>query len=115
MEKKVTKKDMFERIMGETNSQEIINFCRHEIELLERKSNRSSSKTQVANDKIRTEIVESLRLIGKPVTITEMQELDENMAQYSNQKISGLLRALVDNKTVTKTIDKKKSYFSVED
>lgn len=116
MEKKVTKKDMFKMIMGETDNQEIITFCRHEIELLEKKSSKSSqTKTQIENEKIKITILESLTRVARPVTITELQELDSEMSNYSNQKLSALLKQLVVSNQVVKTTDKKKSYFSVSE
>lgn len=116
MEKKVTKKDMFKMIMEETDNQEIIKFCQHEIELLERKSSKSSqTKTQVENEKIKVVILESLAKVAKPVTISELQELDSEMAQFSNQKLSALLRALKEEGKVVRTEDKKKARFSVSE
>ena len=92
---------------------EIVKFCNHEIELLNRKSSKSTqSKTQIENEKIKVEIVNALQRIAKPVTITEMQELDNEMSNYSNQKLSALLKQLVESHQVVKTIDKKKSYFT---
>lgn len=35
------------------------------------------------------------------------------MAQYSNQKLSALLKQMVDNGEVVRTMDKKKAYFEV--
>jgi len=35
------------------------------------------------------------------------------MANYSNQKLSALLKQLVESNQVVKTVDKKKSYFTV--
>ena len=32
------------------------------------------------------------------------------MAEYSNQKISAMLKKMLDNNTVVKVVDKKKSY-----
>ena len=116
MEKKITKKQMYEMIMGETNNQEIITFCKHEIELLDKKSSNSSqTETQVENEKIKIAIVESLTKIAKSVTITELQELDTEMAKFSNQKLSALLKQLVASKQVIRTEDKKKAYFSVSE
>ena len=116
MEKKMNKKEMFKMIMGETNNEEIITFCRREIELLEKKSSKSSqTKTQIENEKIKATILESLTRIAKPVTITELQELDTEMAQYSNQKLSALLRALTKEGLTVRTENKKKAYFSVND
>ena len=113
---KMTKKEMFEMIKGVcANDTRIVEFCEHEIELLNRKSSKSTqTKTQIENESIKGSIVNALTEIAKPVTITEMQELNTEMANYSNQKLSALLKQLVENdKKVVKTVDKKKSYFTV--
>ena len=47
------------------------------------------------------------------MTVSEMQKASEMLAGYSNQKISAILRKMVDSGAVVKTVDKKKSYFSV--
>ena len=113
---KMTKREMFEMIKGVcANDTRIVEFCVHEIELLNRKSSKSTqTKTQIENENIKGAIVNALTEIAKPVTITEMQELNTEMANYSNQKLSALLKQLVENdKKVVKTVDKKKSYFTV--
>ena len=113
---KMTKREMFEMIKGVcANDTRIVEFCEHEIELLNRKSSKSTqTKTQIENENIKGAIVNALTEISKPVTITEMQELNTEMANYSNQKLSALLKQLVENdKKVVKTVDKKKSYFTV--
>lgn len=112
---KMTKKEMFEMIKGVcANDIRIVEFCEHEIELLNRKSSKSTqTKTQIENESIKGAIVNALIEIAKPVTITEMQELNTEMANYSNQKLSALLKQLVESNQVVKTVDKKKSYFTV--
>ena len=113
---KMTKRELFEMIKGVcANDTRIVEFCEHEIELLNRKSSKSTqTKTQIENENIKGAIVNALTEIAKPVTITEMQELNTEMANYSNQKLSALLKQLVENdKKVVKTVDKKKSYFTV--
>ena len=113
---KMTKREMFEMIKGVcANDTRIVEFCEHEIELLNRKSSKSTqTKTKIENENIKVAIVNALTEIAKPVTITEMQELNTEMANYSNQKLSALLKQLVENdKKVVKTVDKKKSYFTV--
>ena len=47
------------------------------------------------------------------MTVSEMQKASDKLAEYSNQKISAILRKMVDSGVVVKTVDKKKSYFSV--
>ena len=98
------------------NDTRIVEFCEHEIELLNRKSSKSTqTKTQIENENIKVAIVNALTEIAKPVTITEMQELNTEMANYSNQKLSALLKQLVESNQVVKVTDKKKSYFSVNE
>lgn len=123
MEKMIkrTKRAMYEEIMKMAEGkervatkEEIIAFCEHEIELLNKKHSKSgNSKTQKENIAIMEAIVSALEAVGKPVTITELQKEVESMSEYSNQKLSALLKKLVAEERVVKTTDKKKSYFSV--
>ena len=120
MEKKMTKKDYFNLVAeivanaDVENQEEIQAFIAHEIELLEKKSSKSKqTKTQKENEGIMQEIVSVLATLDKKVTVTELMKADERMAVYSNQKLSALLKKLVDNGTVEKIIEKKKSYFSL--
>lgn len=102
-------------LQNDITSQDIINFVNHEIELLDRKHSKTSqTKTQKENELIKEGIVKVLTKIDRPVTITELQNESAEMEVYSNQKLSALLKQLVQSGIVTKTIDKKKSYFSVE-
>lgn len=51
--------------------------------------------------------------VATGMTVSEMQKASDKLAEYSNQKISAILRKMVDNGTIVKTVDKKKSYFSI--
>ena len=117
MEKKLTKKEVFSKMLeveAIVSNEMFVDFINHELELLNRKSSKSTqTKTQIENENIKNTIVESLKKVAKAVTISELQELDSEMANYSNQKLSALLKKLVAEKRVVKTIDKKKSYFSI--
>ena len=119
--KKITKKERLMELINLVNASEVesksemVAFLEHEIELLERKSSSSAkTKTQQEHEKIMALIVEELRKVGKPVTITELMKESVVMAEYSNQKLSSLLKKLTEaeNPVVVKTIEKKKSYFS---
>ena len=112
---KMTKREMFEMIKGVcANDIRIVEFCEHEIELLNRKSSKNTqTKTQIENENIKGVIVNALTEVAEPVTITELQEFNTEMANYSNQKLSALLKQLVESNEVVKTVDKKKSYFTV--
>ena len=115
MEKKMTKKEMFNLIANAMKeNDDVVAFCKHEIELLEKKASKSSqTKTQKENAILIESIFSALATVGRPVTITELQTEVDEMSSYSNQKLSALLKKLVDCGRVVKTVDKKKSYFSI--
>lgn len=113
--KKMTKRDYFNELKGlVADRTDLVDFIDHEIELLDRKSSKSSqTKTQKENETIKEQIVVALKEIARPVTVDELRANDANMGEFSNQKLSALLKQLVDTNVVVKTIDKKKSYFSI--
>ena len=117
MANKMTKREMFGMIkeVAEVKANaEMVAFIDHEIELLNKKSSKSGqTKTQKENEKIIEQVFDALATVDKAVTITELQSEVVEMAEYSNQKLSAMLKKLVDSGRVLKTIDKKKSYFSV--
>ena len=49
------------------------------------------------------------------MTVTEMQGASAELGELSNQKVSALVRQLVEGGKVVKTIDKKVSRFSLAD
>ena len=115
MANKKTKRDFYgelRELVGE--NAELVAFIDHELELLDKKSSsKAPTKTQQENENIMVTIKNELAQIGRPVTITELQGESEELASYSNQKLSALLKKLVDTNQVVKVIDKKKSYFSI--
>ena len=114
---KMTTKEMFAEILkvkGVAENTTMVDFINHEIELLTRKGSKSTpSKTQIENEGIKKVIVNALTEIVTPVTITDLQAKCEDLTSYSNQKISALLKQLVDSGVVVKSTDKKKSYFTI--
>ena len=116
MANKITKKEMFTRIKAQVkDNAEMVAFIDHEIELLDKKaSNKKATKTQEANIGIKTTILAVLGS-GKSMTVTEMQGASAELGELSNQKVSALVRQLVEAGKVVKTIDKKVSRFSLAD
>ena len=121
--KKMTKKEtinlLIDVLVGNKeveDTQIFVDFLIHERELLEKKSSNSGqTKTQKENELVKEKIVNALGVVGKFVTITELQEQNEEMANYSNQKLSALLKQLVDSNVVARQVDKKKAYFKLVD
>ncbi len=116
MANKITKKEMFTMIKAQVkDNAEMVAFIDHEIELLDRKaSNKKATKTQEANIGIKSTILTVLEG-AKPMTVTEMQGASAELGELSNQKVSALVRQLVEAGKVVKTIDKKVSRFSLAD
>jgi len=111
--KKLTKRDYFNQlkeIVGD--NAELVAFIDHEIELLDKKkSSNTKTKTQVENDNLKEIIKGILVEQGKPLSIVEIQTFDETLSTLSNQKMSALLKQLVDNQEIGKKVEKKKAYF----
>ena len=123
MTKKMTRKEMFAEIKAvvETSNltaermAEMTAFIEKQIEQLERKSGSSKpTKTQLENESIKAEILEIFSTLEKPVTVTEFCELtNSEIGNLSNQKLSALFNQLVKAEKLTKSVEKKKSYFSL--
>ena len=121
--KKMTKKETINLLIDVLNGtkevedmQIFVDFLVHERELLEKKSSNSGqTKTQKENEVIKDKIVETLRGLARYATITEIQNANVELSELSNQKISALLKQLVDTGIVAKVIDKKKAYFKLVD
>ncbi len=115
----MTKREMFVAIANVAEvaaNAEMVEFLNHQIELLDARKNSKSkgmTKTQKENEGIKAVITEVLTEIGGKATVTEILKHDERLSVYSNQKISALLRLMVDEGKVTKTPEGKKSYFEV--
>ena len=122
MANKLTKRDYFKMILEvvEGNKQ-LTEFVNHELELLDKKaSSKSMTSNQKENEQIKARIVQALVELGRPVTITELQANNGEKAQYSNQKLSALIKQMVrsednPNGEITRAMDKKKAYFSIAD
>ena len=119
-EKRTTKKEYFRMvidILKEHDREDLIQVMEHEIALIEKKSsNAKLTKTQEANQDIKTLIIQELVRLGEPVTITDLLknsvELYEATAG-SNQKVSALMTQLKTSGQVVRGQVGKKAVFSV--
>lgn len=117
--KKLTKKEKFGMVLDYIQDNEmLVEFINNEISLLTKKASSSAkSKTQLENDNIKSRILEVLMESQEKFTITDFQNTYEefSISRYSNQKMSALFTQLVNENKIYKTIEKKKSYFSVKE
>lgn len=107
--KKMTKKQYFGVLLEIVKGNEDLeNFINHEIELLDKKATSGTkTKNQVENESIKVEILNALQEFGKAVSVTELM----GKVAYSNQKLSALLKQLVEENKVERIEDKRKTYF----
>ena len=113
---KVTKRDNFNAIIEVLKAQgkdNLVKVMEHEIELLNRKSNKPSKANEqkkADNAVLQDAILEVLA--DAKMTASELAKaLSTDEVEYSNQKMSAMLRQLGDK--VTKEVVKGKAYFTV--
>lgn len=117
---KATKKDMYNILLtldAVKEVPELVKFVKNEINLLDSKKVKAQekrAKNSVDNAILQDEIVEVLLTKTKPVRITEIQKGNARLEKLSNQKMSSLLKGLVEAGSVEKTIEKKLTYFSIK-
>ena len=97
-------------------------YCENELALLAKKKS-STSKAAKANAETRMAlaeiILETLANAGKPMTVSEMQNANDELrvsadgSPISNQRITSVCYALVETTQLVNTKEKKKSYFSI--
>ena len=117
--KKVTKKERFATLLtfAEVQSNpEMVEFIQHEIELLEKKNSteRKPTAKQMENDTIKDAILEVMT-VGTLYTITDLIKTVPECADLNNQRVSALVRGLVQAKLVVREEIKRKAYFRLSD
>ena len=116
MANKITKREVIGMMMKEEvvkANPTYVAYLENELALLDKKAqNKKATKTQEQNVGIKTTILEVLATIGSG-TVTDIQNGNEELSTLSNQKVSALVRQLVESGEVVKTTDKKKSIFSL--
>ena len=115
MQNKMTKKDYFKAIMAleqVSANKDFADFLQHEIDLLDKKAtNKKPTKVQEENVAIKNEIVATLTDEG--ATVTDIMGKSETLKALSNQRVSALLRQLVDEGKAYKYAEGKKSLFKL--
>ena len=116
MANKITKREVIGMMMNEEvvkANPTYVAYLENELALLDKKAqNKKATKTQEQNVGIKATILKVLATIGSG-TVTDIQNGNEKLSALSNQKVSALVRQLVESGEVVKTVDKKKSIFSL--
>ena len=111
---KAQKFAMLRAIPGVAENAMLVEFIDHEVELLTKKNSADKKPTaqQVANAGIATAIIEGMEP-NRLYTVTEVIKSIPACADLTNQRVSALLRQLVEAGKVKRTEDKRKAYFSL--
>lgn len=120
-EKKITKREVVEKMLADSNiaSNEVyVAYLKNELELLKKKSeNKKATKNQTENVEIKEVIIEVLGRMGKgragEIQLAVQATNKEKYATLTNQRTSAILKQMIDEGTVVKTVDKKVSTFSL--
>ena len=115
--KKITKRERFNSLLSLSEVQAdagLVAFIEHEIELLDKKNSADKKPTakQTENDGIKDAIVEGMEE-NRLYTVTEIIKEVAECNELTNQRVSALLRQLISEGKVVKTVDKRKSYFQL--
>lgn len=118
----MTKKEMFTLIATlNASNQEIVDFCNHEIELLENKKSNGNKKANEKMEQAVELVYNALVSVERAVTAseliadTDLTALENESGVVSTQKVSAMLKKLVESGKVEKFTDKKKTYFKVKE
>ena len=122
MEKKVTKREKFEMLKAlVAENAMLVEFIDHEIELLDKKKSNGNAKANEKMEKSVELVYNALVSVKRAVTVseliaeTDLSDLNNESGVVSTQKVSALLKKLVDSGKVDKYTDKKKTYFKVKE
>lgn len=120
MEKKMTKKEMFTLIATlNASNQAIVDFCNHEIELLDNKKSNGNKKANEKMEQAVELVYNALVEVDRAVTAseliaeTDLSALKNESGVVSTQKVSAMLKKLKEQGKVDTYTDKKKTYFKI--
>ena len=116
-EKKITKRDRFNALLAipqVSADAGLVEFINHEIELLDRKNSaeRKPTAKQTENAGIKSAIVEWLNE-GETYDASTIVKECPACEGLTAQRVSALLTQLVNDGSIVKTVDKRKSYYSL--
>ena len=118
MEKKLTKREIIGQLLTIEPiiaNDTYVNFLKHELELLDKKSsNRKETQKQKENKEF-TEVIYSTLVAnsGNTMSIKQIIESDDLLKDLSSNRVSAMLKTLVDNGSVVRVKTNKGTFFTV--
>ena len=114
--KKLTKRDHYNTLLDLAEvkaNPKLVEFIEHELELLDKKNAADKKPTaqQTANEAIKVAILDNMAE-GAKYTITDLIKSVPECADLTNQRVSALVRGVLDTK-IERVEEKRKAYFRV--
>lgn len=96
----MTKYEMFSAIRERViDNKDMVAFIDHELALLDKRkgSARKPTKNQRENEVLRTQIMDVMDTMSEPICIKELMSVCPAISELSNQRITHLIKPLVDS------------------
>lgn len=109
----MTKREYFTELRTiVADNADLVAFIDHEVELLDRKNSapKGPTKKQILNEGLKARIMEGIGT--EPMTATDVVNTIFGDDTVTIQKASALLKQLVEDNALIKTVEKRVSYFS---
>ena len=101
MEKRITVKEMFEKVLvAVEGNEELTSFIKGRIALIDKKAEKSAdakAEKSAINAKLTEVLTEVLAGTDEPMTVTAIAKSDDRLADYTNQKLTFVLTGMVDD------------------
>lgn len=124
MEKKITLKENFERLVKvvegadieEVTRQELLTFIEGRVEQINKKATaprKADTEKAQENEKLAQAMLDILAGNGIPMTITEIMQGDEIFKGVTNQRLTAIMTKLKNDGTVARVVDKKNAKYII--
>lgn len=118
MEKKLTKREIINAMLtidAITSNETFVGFLKHELELLDKKSSNRKETSKQKENKEFTDIVYSILTANgdKAMSIKEIVASDTSLDGLSSNRVSAMLKTLVDGGLVKRDRTSKGTFYTV--
>lgn len=118
MEKKLTKREVINAMLtidAITSNETFVGFLNHELELLDKKSSNRKETSKQKENKEFTDIVYSILTANgdKAMSIKEIVASDTSLDGLSSNRVSAMLKTLVDGGLVKRDRTSKGTFYTV--
>ena len=116
-EKKITKREVINSMLANeviASNETYVAYLQNELKLLDKKAEKKGKSEDELKElaRLKEVVVETLASVGKG-TVSEIQKANSELAELSNQKVTSLLKSLIEDGVVAKTVESRKSIFSL--